>query len=176
MRTPWSTAEAITRREPPTRLGPRADPCARLSPVILQLRSTSRERNPTVLKVHVLDRVYRHSSNVAHGVEVPAGARLLFTNGQTGTRLDGTAPETAAEQTEVAFERLREVLKAARMDFADVVRFDVYFTDRADLQAFVAIRDRVMGTHKPGATFIVVAGLARPELKIEIEAVAAKVD
>jgi enamine deaminase RidA (YjgF/YER057c/UK114 family) len=33
-----------------------------------------------------------------------------------------------------------------------------------------------MGTHKPGATFIVVAGLARAELKIEIEAVAAKVD
>jgi enamine deaminase RidA (YjgF/YER057c/UK114 family) len=81
------------------------------------------------------------------GVEVPAGARLLFTNGQTGTRPDGTAPETAAEQTEVAFERLREVLNAARMDFADVVRFDVYFTDRADLQAFVAIRDRVMGAH-----------------------------
>ncbi len=129
-----------------------------------------------MLKVHVLDRIYRHSSNVAHGVEVPAGARLLFTNGQTGTRLDGTAPETASEQTEVAFERVREVLKAARMDFADVVRFDVYFTDRADLQAFVAIRDRVMGAHKPGATFIVVAGLARPELKIEIEAVAAKVD
>jgi len=125
-----------------------------------------------MLKVHVLDRLYRHSSNVAHGVEVPAGARLLFTNGQTGTRPDGTAPETAAAQAEVAFERLREVLKAARMDFADVVRFDVYFTDRADLQAFVAIRDR----DKPGATFIVVAGLARSELKIEIEAVAAKVD
>ena len=100
-----------------------------------------------MLKVHVLDRIYRHSSNVDHGVEVPAGARLLFTNGQTGTRLDGTAPETASEQTEVAFERVREVLKAARMDFADVVRFDVYFTDRADLQAFVAIRDRVMGAH-----------------------------
>ncbi len=129
-----------------------------------------------MLKVHVLDRLYRHSSNVAHGVEVPAGARLLFTNGQTGTRPDGTAPETAAEQAEVAFERLRAVLRAARMDFADVVRFDVYFTDRADLQGFVGIRDRVMGAHKPGATFIVVAGLARPELKIEIEAVAAKVD
>jgi enamine deaminase RidA (YjgF/YER057c/UK114 family) len=67
-------------------------------------------------------------------------------------------------------------VKEARMGVADVVRFDVYFTDRADVQAFVAIRDRVMGAHKPGATFIVVAGLARPELKIEIEVVAAKVD
>jgi enamine deaminase RidA (YjgF/YER057c/UK114 family) len=33
-----------------------------------------------------------------------------------------------------------------------------------------------MGSHKPGATILVVKGLARPELRIEIEAVAAKVD
>jgi len=33
-----------------------------------------------------------------------------------------------------------------------------------------------MGDHKPDATLLVVRGLARPELKIEIEAVAAKVD
>ena len=43
-----------------------------------------------MLKVHVLDELYHHSSNVAHGVEVPAGARLLFTNGQVGTEPDGT--------------------------------------------------------------------------------------
>ena len=129
-----------------------------------------------MLKVHILDELYPHSSKVAHGVEVPAGARLLFTNGQVGTRPDGTTPETAAEQLEIAFERLRAILAAARMRFADVVRFDVYFTDRADVKTFVEIRDRIMGDHKPGATFLVISGLARPELKIEVEAVAAKVD
>jgi enamine deaminase RidA (YjgF/YER057c/UK114 family) len=129
-----------------------------------------------MLKVHVLDQLYRHSSNVAHGVEVPAGARLLFTNGQVGTRPDGTTPATTAEQTEVAFERLAAVLAAANMGFADVGRFDVYFTDRADVATFVEIRDRIMGDHKPGATFLVISGLARPELRIEIEALAAKVD
>jgi len=129
-----------------------------------------------MLKVHVVDELYPHSSKVAHGVEVPAGARLLFTNGQVGTRPDGTTPETAAEQLEIAFERLRAILAAARMTFADVVRFDVYFTDRADVKTFVEIRDRIMGDHKPGATFLVISGLARPELKIEVEAVAAKVD
>ena len=49
-------------------------------------------RSSTMLTVHVLNRLYRHSSNVAHAVEVPAGARLLFTDGQTGTRPDGTTP------------------------------------------------------------------------------------
>ncbi len=129
-----------------------------------------------MLKVHVLDELYHHSSNVAHGVEVPAGARLLFTNGQVGITPGGTMPEAAADQVEVIFGRLKAVLAAADMGLGDVVRFDVYMTDRADVKTFVEVRDRFMGDHKPGATLLVVKGLARPELKIEIEAVAAKVD
>ena len=129
-----------------------------------------------MLKVHVLDQLHHHRSNVAHGVEVPAGARLLFTNGQVGTKPDGSTPEATAEQVEVIFDRLKAVLKAADMTLYDIVRFNVYVTDRADIDPFAEVRDRIMGDHKPGATLLVVNGLARPELKIEIEAVAAKVD
>ena len=129
-----------------------------------------------MLKVHVLDQLHHHRSNVAHGVEVPAGARLLFTNGQVGIKPDGSTPEVTAEQVEVIFDRLKAVLKAADMTLNDIVRFDVYVTDRADIDPFAEVRDRIMGDHKPGATLLVVNGLARPELKIEIEAVAAKVD
>ncbi len=129
-----------------------------------------------MLKVHVLDELYHHSSNVAHGVEVPAGARLMFTNGQVGTKPDGTTPEATADQAEVIFGRLKVILEAANMTLGDVVRFDVYLTDQADVKTFVEVRDRFMLDHKPGATLLVIKGLARPELKIEIEAVAAKVD
>ena len=129
-----------------------------------------------MLKIHVLDELYHHSSNVAHGVEVPAGARLLFTNGQVGTKPDGSTPEATADQAEVVFSRLKLVLEAANMTLGDVARFDVYLTDQADVKTFVEVRDRFLGDHKPGATILVVKGLARPELKIEIEAVAAKVD
>lgn len=129
-----------------------------------------------MLKVHVLDQLHHHRSNVAHGVEVPAGARLLFTNGQVGTKPDGSTPEATAEQVEVIFDRLKAVLKAADMTLNDIVCFDVYVTDRADIDPFAEVRDRIMGDHKLGATLLVVNGLARPGLKIEIEAVAAKVD
>ena len=129
-----------------------------------------------MLKVHVLDELYHHSSNVAHGVEVPAGARLLFTNGQVGTKPDGSTPEATADQAEVIFGRLTAVLERANMTLGDIVRFTVYLTDQADVKTFVEVRDSLMGDHKPGATLLVVRGLARPELKIEIEAVAAKVD
>ena len=77
---------------------------------------------------------------------------------------------------EVIFGRLRAVLEAGGMTLKDVVRFDVYMTDQADVKTFVEVRDRMMGDHKPGATLLVIKELARPELKIEVEAVAAKVD
>ncbi len=129
-----------------------------------------------MLKTHILDGLYHHSSNVAHGVEVPAGARLLFTNGQVGTKLDGITPRTTAEQAEVVFARLEAVLAAARMAVCDIVRLTVFLTDPQDVRTFVEARDRVMGNHKPGAIILVVKALARPELKIEIEAIAAKLD
>ena len=129
-----------------------------------------------MLKVHILEELYHHSSNVAHGVEVPAGARLLFTNGQVGTKPDGTTPDATVDQAEVIFERLTVVLERANMTLGDIVRFNVYLTDQADVKTFVEVRDRLLGDHKPGATLLVVRGLARAELKIEIEAVAAKVD
>jgi 2-iminobutanoate/2-iminopropanoate deaminase len=129
-----------------------------------------------MLKTHILDDLYHHSSNVAHGVEVPAGARILFTNGQVGTKLDGTTPKTTAEQAEIVFSRVEAVLAAAKMNLSDIVRLTVFLTDQGDVRTFVQARDRVMGDHKPGAIILVVKGLARPELKIEIEAIAAKVD
>ena len=129
-----------------------------------------------MLKTHILDDLHHHSSNVAHGVEVPAGARILFTNGQVGTKLDGTTPKTTAEQTEIVFSRVEAVLAAAKMNLSDIVRLTVFLTDQGDVRTFVQARDRVMGDHKPGAIILVVKGLARPELKIEIEAIAAMVD
>ena len=129
-----------------------------------------------MLKIHILDELYHHSSNVAHGVEVPAGARLLFTNGQVGTKRDGTTPGTTADQAEVVFARLEAVLAAAKMTLSDIVRLTVFLADQGDVGTFVEVRDRVMGDHKPGAIILVVKALARPELKIEIEAIAAKLD
>jgi enamine deaminase RidA (YjgF/YER057c/UK114 family) len=129
-----------------------------------------------MLKTHILEELYHHSSNVAHGVEVPSGARLLFTNGQVGTKLDGSTPRTTAEQVEVVFARINAVLAAADMALSDIVRLTVFLIDPKDVSTFVEARDRVMGDHKPGAIILIVRGLARPELKIEIEAIAAKVD
>jgi enamine deaminase RidA (YjgF/YER057c/UK114 family) len=128
-----------------------------------------------MLKVHTLnDRVCPHFNNAAHGVEVPPGARLLFTNGQVGARPDGTVPREVGEQFEVIFERLGHVLAASHMGFGDVVRLSVYVTDKAHLEAFHAVRARHMKDHNPAATMLVVGPFPRPGVEAEVEVIAAK--
>ena len=126
-------------------------------------------------KAHTLnDRILAHSSNAAHGMEVPPNARLLFCNGQVGARLDGTVPEDGQEQVEVIFERIRMILAASNMTFEDVVKFTVYATDKSILDHYFRVRSRIMGDYSPPATLLIVDRFPRPGIEIEIEAIAAK--
>ena len=128
-----------------------------------------------MLTGHTLnDRVRAHSSNAAHAVEIPPNARILVCNGQVGARLDGTVPERPADQIEVIFERIATILAAARMTFADVVKFTVYVTDKAIFDDYFRVRARLMGERSPPATLLIVAGFPRPGVQVEIETVAAK--
>ncbi len=127
-----------------------------------------------MLTVHTLESLYPHSSNYAHAVEVPTGARMLISNGQIGTQADGSTPDDIEGQTEVVFDRLEEILAAAGMTFGDIVRINAYLTEAEYQDAYKSIRDRRMGDHKPGATLLIVKALARPNLKIEVEVIAAK--
>jgi 2-iminobutanoate/2-iminopropanoate deaminase len=128
-----------------------------------------------MLTVHTLnDRICAHSHNAAHAMEVPPNARLLFCNGQVGTRLDGTVPEATLEQVEVIFERIRLILAASNMAFEDVVKFTVYVTDKSILDDYFRVRGRIMGDRSPPATLLVVNKFPRSGVEIEIETIAAK--
>ena len=128
-----------------------------------------------MLTVHTLnDRIRAHSNNAAHSIEVPPNARLLFCNGQVGARLDGTVPETPLEQIEVIFERIRLILAASGMSFADVVKLTVYVTDKSILDDYFRVRDRFMGNHNPPAVILIVGPFPRAGVEVEIEVIAAK--
>ena len=120
------------------------------------------------------DQICAHSSNAAHGTEIPPNARILFCNGQVGARPDGTVPQDTRDQIEVIFERIGIILAAAGMTFADVVKFTVYVTDKTILDDYFRIRGRLMGEHNPPATLLIVDGFPRPGVQVEIETVAAK--
>lgn len=128
-----------------------------------------------MLTVHTLnDRIRAHSTNAAHGIEVPANARLLFCNGQVGARLDGTVPADPRVQIEVIFERIGLILAASRMTFADIVKLTVYVTDKSILDHYFDVRARVLGNHNPPATLLIVTQFPRAGVQVEIEAIAAR--
>ena len=85
-------------------------------------------------------------------------------------------PRTRWNQVEVIFERIRTILAASNMTFADVVKFTVYVTDKSILDDYLRVRGPIMGHHNPPATFLVVNKFPRPGVEVEIEAIAAKAD
>lgn len=117
-------------------------------------------------------------ANYSHGVEAPAGARLVVTSGQLGSMPDGTAPPDAAAQARLCFRQISAILAAAGMGPADVIRLNAFVTDRAHMAAYMAARDEWLGgaLPPPASTLVIVAGFTRPEFLVEVEATAARVD
>ena len=113
-------------------------------------------------------------ANYSHAVEVPPNARWLYLAGQVGIAPDGTVPTSCAEQAEMCFANILAILAEAGMGPGDLVRLNTYLLDPADRAAYGAARDRHVGTPPPASTLVIVRALARPEFKIEVEAIAAQ--
>ena len=64
------------------------------------------------------------------------------------------------------------VLRAADLDVENIVSMRTYLLSRDDIPGFRAARDRVFGEVKPAGTLLIVAGLAVPDWRIEIDAFA----
>ena len=113
----------------------------------------------------------------AHGVAVPAGARLVMTSGQLGIRADDTVPPDAGAQADLCFAACAAILAGAAMMPADVVRISAFVTDRAHMPAHMGARDRWLtgSTRLPASTLVIVYGFTRAEFLVEIEVTAAKI-
>jgi 2-iminobutanoate/2-iminopropanoate deaminase len=83
-------------------------------------------------------------------------------------------PEEPGRQTEMALENLRNVLRAAGGDLADVVQLFRFMVDQEKNQdAINRVMARYFGDHRPTTTSVEVVRLATdPRLVLEITAVA----
>jgi enamine deaminase RidA (YjgF/YER057c/UK114 family) len=112
----------------------------------------------------------------SQAVELTGTERLLVCSGQTAIGGDGALPESPdmGVQVRAAFENLRSVLETAGMTPADVIRINYFTTDVDALIGVLApLREEFLGANIPAATLLGVSRLAFPEIKVEIEAVAA---
>jgi 2-iminobutanoate/2-iminopropanoate deaminase len=118
--------------------------------------------------------IHPPAANYSHATGVPPNARWLYLSGQVGMAPDGTIPDDVGAQAEICFANIAAILREADMAPADLVRLTTYLIDVRDRAAYMAARDRFVGAPPPASTLVVIAALADPRYRIEIEAVAAK--
>ena len=97
---------------------------------------------------------------------------MVYVAGTTGMdRETGTFPEGATTQTRLALDHVEAALDEAGAELADVLRVTVYIADRADLMPVCEVIGEAFAEIRPANT-TVIATLALPEMKVEIEVTA----
>lgn len=120
------------------------------------------------------------------GIGTPLGAYthlshigdLLFVAGQCGLLDDNsTSGPDVTSQTYTAYDNIGKILASQGQSLRQVVRFVTYLTSADDVAEFYAARDSYFAANlEPGEyppnTLLIVKGLVRPNLLVEIDATA----
>ena len=112
----------------------------------------------------------------SQALEIPAGARLIYTAGQVGAAPDGKTADGFAAQADQTWANVLALLAEGGMGVEDIVKITGYIVGHENFPAYAAARKKALGGVRPASTAIIVPALALTEWLVEIEAVAAKVD
>jgi enamine deaminase RidA (YjgF/YER057c/UK114 family) len=111
-------------------------------------------------------------------VEIPiSGGRMLLISGQAALDKEGNVVGKGdmRAQTRQVFENLKAALAGLGATFDDVVKLNSFLVDMpANLPAYREVRTEYLAknAHPPASTTVGVSSLVRPELLLEVEAVA----
>jgi 2-iminobutanoate/2-iminopropanoate deaminase len=120
------------------------------------------QRNP--------ETVHAPLAGYSHQIEISGAQRQLVISGQIGMRADGEVPEDAIDQLAVALDNVERNLEAAGMETSDLVRLTMYLVGEWDANARRQMIASRLGAHHPCTTLLFVAGLAAPNLRVELDA------
>jgi enamine deaminase RidA (YjgF/YER057c/UK114 family) len=97
----------------------------------------------------------------------------VFLTGMTGSRADGTMPETLEDQFRQAFDKIDAVLREAQVDCSSIVEMTSYHIGLRDhFDLFCKVRSEYVSDPFPAWTALEVAGLRREGAAVEIRVVA----
>jgi enamine deaminase RidA (YjgF/YER057c/UK114 family) len=83
-----------------------------------------------------------------------------------------TMPDDVTSQSRNCFKTIEAALKEGGFAMKHIVRATYYITDTKYADEHLAVCGEILGDIRPAATLLVVAGLLRPEMKVEIEVTA----
>jgi enamine deaminase RidA (YjgF/YER057c/UK114 family) len=115
----------------------------------------------------------------SHGMVAPGG-EILVVAGQVGMGQGGeVAGGDVVAQTKQALDNVRTVVEAAGCSMRDIVRLQTFLTHAEDIPGFMKARSEVFpgyfpdGVYPPN-TLLIISSLVKPELLVEIEAMAVR--
>ena len=128
----------------------------------------------------MIEDIYPEGWRETRGIYSPAkkidlgGAFLIFVSGQQVDKDENNEAITddIEEQTELVFQAIEKILKAANASIDDVVKAQIFLTDINDFPKVSAIRNKWFAKSKPVSTLIEVNAMTRKGAKIEIEVTA----
>ena len=105
---------------------------------------------------------------------ITEGGRIVWLAGQVGAA-DASGNSLAGDfdaQVREVFARLNQTLEEAGGSLTDMVTMTVFITDTRFGDRFTELRKEIFGDNFPASALITVAGLARPEMLVEIQGIA----
>jgi len=105
---------------------------------------------------------------------ITEGGRIVWLAGQVGAA-DASGRSLGGDfdgQVREVFSRLRQTLEEAGGSLADMVTMTLFITDARLGDRFTQLRKEIFGHNFPASALITIAGLARPELLVEVQGVA----
>jgi 2-iminobutanoate/2-iminopropanoate deaminase len=105
---------------------------------------------------------------------VSEGGRVVWLAGQVAAE-DASGMSLAGDfdgQVREVFARLEKTLEEASGSLGDMVTMTVFITDARLGDRFTQLRKAIFGDNFPASALITVAGLARPELLVEVQGIA----
>lgn len=108
-------------------------------------------------------------------IAIVTGGKMVFISGQVALDKSGNVVGKGdfRAQVEQVFENLKAAVEASGGDLGDVVKLNSYVLDFSHLAEFREVRDKYINVkNPPTSTAVQVSRLFRPELLVEIEAVA----
>lgn len=116
-----------------------------------------------------------HFSDRYHFSPATAVGDIIWVSGQVGSDAAGNIPAGMTAQARLAFVNLARVLQAAGAALADVVELTTFHTHLSrDIAEFMAAKDEFFPENFPAWTAVGTTELARPELLVEIRAIAVR--
>ena len=100
-------------------------------------------------------------------------ADLVLCSGQIDSNDDGGVPESAEDEFRNAWNSVDHVLKAAGLDFENIIEYTSYHVNLNDhVRAFMKVRDEFLSEPWPAWTAIGITELALPGARVEIRVTA----